>query len=164
MLRASLLDFLTTGALGALRLEISAADVESALGRPEATGGSSRKYKWPSIWKYGAIELAFDPKRRSLIYIAITFAAAGKLSMPAHIQIDPDGIAGDMLAEDFARLLGNNGLPYRELPQKDDEVHELLVADRVLAVFLGERRADKSGFRLQKLISHRLGSKPADTH
>lgn len=42
-----------------LKAGMSRAEVVSVWGEPDAKGGTSRKYKAPSIYKYGDIELFF---------------------------------------------------------------------------------------------------------
>jgi hypothetical protein len=41
---------------GRIRLGMTREEVRSLLGDPDDTGGASRKYKHPCIWKYGDVE------------------------------------------------------------------------------------------------------------
>jgi len=65
-----------------VRKGMSREDVKEALGEPEAEGGTSRKYKTPSIYKYGNIQLFFEPYK------------AGKLLTiwhePSHVSLNED--------------------------------------------------------------------------
>jgi hypothetical protein len=45
---------------GQLRLGLTKADVRAVLGPPHRWGNTSRKYREPCIWAYGAIELWFE--------------------------------------------------------------------------------------------------------
>ncbi len=44
-----------------LRPDMHRDDVIAMFGEPDATGGTSRKYPTPSVFKYGNIELYFFP-------------------------------------------------------------------------------------------------------
>lgn len=46
---------------------LSRDEVVAILGNPDVTGGTSRKYKTPSIFKYGNIELHFQPWKDGLL-------------------------------------------------------------------------------------------------
>jgi len=50
-------EILTKISLGMLRDQVVA-----AIGEPDAMGGASRKYRTPSIYRYGDIELWFGPR------------------------------------------------------------------------------------------------------
>ena len=43
-----------------LRIGMTRPEVLAILGEPDSTGGVSRKYKTPSIFKYGCVELHFE--------------------------------------------------------------------------------------------------------
>ncbi len=47
--------------LGKVRIGMSREEVIAILGEPDDMGGTSRKYRTPCIFKYGEIELFFDP-------------------------------------------------------------------------------------------------------
>ena len=44
---------------GQIRRGMTRAELRTLLGEPDDIGGTSRKYKVPSIWKYGDVEFAF---------------------------------------------------------------------------------------------------------
>lgn len=60
-----------------VRIGMSRTDVVSALGPPDAQGGTSRKYKTPSIYKYGEVELHFEPWRDGRLVMAYIEDADG---------------------------------------------------------------------------------------
>ena len=53
--------------MGMLRQEVLA-----LLGPPDQVGGTSRKYRVPSIFKYGQVELHFEPWKDGLLVRAYT--------------------------------------------------------------------------------------------
>src|SRR5258708_5678349 len=59
MKAVSLEAFFHTGSLGPIRLGMSRAQIQEAVGPPDYVGGTTRKYRQPSIWSYGNIELHF---------------------------------------------------------------------------------------------------------
>ena len=52
---------------GRIRLGMTRQELEGVLGVPDDVGGTSRKYRIPSIWKYGDVEFVF-PGAQSLHY------------------------------------------------------------------------------------------------
>lgn len=53
-----------------LRLGMSRAEVVELLGPPDDVGGSTRKYRTPCIYKYGGLELSFEPwKSGGLVWV-----------------------------------------------------------------------------------------------
>lgn len=55
--------FLRTGNLGELQLGMSKEEIRELLGEPNATGGESRRYPYPSLLLYGTVELNFEQKQ-----------------------------------------------------------------------------------------------------
>ncbi len=53
-----------------VRIGMTHEEVISILGKPDEIGGTSRKYKTPSICKYGDIELHFKPGKTGLLWMA----------------------------------------------------------------------------------------------
>ena len=51
---------------------MSREEVIAALGPPDDVGGTSRKYKTPSIYKYGQIELFFEPSKTGRLTMVYT--------------------------------------------------------------------------------------------
>jgi len=62
-MEVSLNTLLRTGRLGELRRGMTQEEVRAMLGEPDAVGGGSRKYPYPSIFLYGTVELNFDLRR-----------------------------------------------------------------------------------------------------
>jgi hypothetical protein len=58
--------------LAKIRVGMSREEVVAALGQPDDVGGTSRKYKTPSIYKYGEIELFFEPWNVGKLIMAYT--------------------------------------------------------------------------------------------
>jgi hypothetical protein len=48
---------------GEIRAGMTRAELRALLGEPDDVGCISRKYKEPSIWKYGEVEFAFPAAR-----------------------------------------------------------------------------------------------------
>jgi hypothetical protein len=48
---------------GQIREGMTRAELRALLGDPDDVGCTSRKYKEPSIWKYGEVEFAFPAAR-----------------------------------------------------------------------------------------------------
>src|SRR4051812_13318113 len=55
----SLREFAASGTFGPAVPGCTPSELESVFGLPEATGGQSRRYRRPSIWKYGDVEFFF---------------------------------------------------------------------------------------------------------
>lgn len=51
---------------------ITREEVVAVAGNPDDTGGVSRKYRTPSIYKYGAIELHFEKSKEGKLTMAYT--------------------------------------------------------------------------------------------
>jgi len=47
-------------------------EVVAALGPPDDTGGSSRKYRTPNIFRYGRIEVFFEPWKAGRLNMVYT--------------------------------------------------------------------------------------------
>jgi hypothetical protein len=60
-----------------IRIGMTRAQVVAALGAPTDTGCKSRKYKTPAIYKYGNIELHFEPWKAGRLVRAYTEDAQG---------------------------------------------------------------------------------------
>ncbi len=71
MVIVSLLSFLQTGRFGPIRVGSNRTELESQIGPPEDTGGTSRNHPHPVIWKYEDIEFHFDRETGELSMIHI---------------------------------------------------------------------------------------------
>jgi hypothetical protein len=134
-----------------------AREVEAAVGKPLMAGGATRRYRWPNIWRYGAFELAFDQKDRSLRYIAVIFGAdPAETHSLGRVEVDTGGIETHRELEPFRRLLQRQGLKYREETTTDPEARQLRIEDRVLAIFAAGPGGQSKAFLLEKLLSFRV--------
>jgi hypothetical protein len=70
-MRVSLQSFVSSGDLGPISLGCSPEELVRCFGDPEATGGTSRKQRQPTIWKYGDVEFYFPRDDRWLEMIHI---------------------------------------------------------------------------------------------
>ena len=111
----NLKDFLQTLTLGRIHLGLRENDVSAILGEPDCVGGASRKYRRPSIWKYGDIELFFDYQTRQICLISIYFLEDGYPSGGAAIQLDPWIIKGGLRPHELIPQLDKEGIDYSEV-------------------------------------------------
>ncbi len=58
--------------LDRIRIGMTRDEVAAALGPPDDTGGTSRRHHTPLIYKYGAIELHFEPPGDGKLVMAYT--------------------------------------------------------------------------------------------
>jgi hypothetical protein len=58
--------------LNRIRIGMTRDEVTAVLGPPDDVGGTSRKYRTPSIYKYGVIELHFEPWKSGKLVMAYT--------------------------------------------------------------------------------------------
>ena len=63
---------------GQIRLGMTRDELETILGKPDVLGNTSRKYRFPSLWKYGDVEFVFPPARnrdesaeQTLLYVYV---------------------------------------------------------------------------------------------
>ena len=106
----SLKDLIGTGRFGSVCLGMTRAQVESSLGKPDDVGGTSRKYRQPSIWKYGDVELHFVPGDDSLFLIHLDdfdVPSGGKL-----IDFDPWIIQRGLKLAEAEGKLSQSGIDY----------------------------------------------------
>ncbi len=60
-----------------IRIGMTREEVVACIGEPDDVGGTSRKYRTPSIYKYGEIELFFEQSRDGRLTMAYTEDQAG---------------------------------------------------------------------------------------
>jgi hypothetical protein len=60
------------GIIDRVKIGMTRYEVVKALGLPDNLGGTSRKYRTPSIYKCGAIELHFEPWKDGRLIRAYT--------------------------------------------------------------------------------------------
>ncbi len=61
MISVSMMEFLRTGAFGPIHLGMPRTDVEEILAPPNAMSTTTSDNGLPAIWKYGDIEMHFEP-------------------------------------------------------------------------------------------------------
>ena len=60
------------GLIDKIRLGMTRKEVADVLGDPDDTGATSRKYRTPAIYKYGEIELHFEPWKSGTLTMVYT--------------------------------------------------------------------------------------------
>lgn len=125
MVAISLQEFLLTGVLGPVHLGMTREQVRHALGEPDALGGTSRKYRTPTIWKYGTIELLYHPGNPHLqtIYMDGFEVPNGGSRM----QLDSWVIRGGLSVEEVEAALAAAAIDYTRRPWRTTSEGILLV-------------------------------------
>jgi len=131
----NLKDFLRTLKLGRIHLGQGASDVTAILGEPDFVGGASRKNRWPSVWKYGDIELLFDYRTRLINVVVINFREQKYPAGAASIQLDPWIIKGGLRLDELTRQLDEEGVDYSEVEPINPGTRQLLVNSAITMIF-----------------------------
>ncbi len=136
-MNVSLKDLIETGRFGSVRLGMNRAQVESSLGTPDEIGGTSRKYRKPSIWKYGDVELHFVPGADFLFLIYLDefdVPSGGKL-----VDFDPWIIRKGLTLSDAEEQLSRSGIGYEGRDYElEDEAKCITAGVGVKFIFSGE--------------------------
>jgi hypothetical protein len=148
----SLLAFLESGEFGGVHLGMSRAEVEGLFGPPDDVGGTSRRYRVPSIWKYGSFELHFQ--RPSGVLALVYSDHLGDLSGGLRLELDAGGISEAMAlskAEAMlrSRSIGYSLAPYRWEPWTD----EVVTVGGVSLLFTGTQHTPRENRQLA-VIQH----------
>jgi hypothetical protein len=100
----SLREFAVSGAFDRVVPGCTPAELESAFGAPEATGGESRRHRRPSIWKYGDVQFFFGRSGGlRMVHLDTFFGPDGKPEGWGGLQLEPWCVrAGLPLAEFLA--------------------------------------------------------------
>jgi hypothetical protein len=109
--------FLKTGRLGDLRLGMTRAEIAALLGRPDAEGGTSRKYKRPSVWRYGTMECWFgQPYSETCkgIYIERS-VPTGPFVFPASIDLIDWDLTPSSSRHEVMEYLSSNEIDFTAL-------------------------------------------------
>src|SRR5262245_58620647 len=123
----SLKNFFRTGEFGNLHFGLKEEEVLSLLGKPDAFGSTSRKYRKPSVWKYGDVELFFDRETRRLWLIVINFWEPTIPSGGTGIKLDPWIIKGGLTQLELINRLDQEAIQYKQIPPINSGTAELLV-------------------------------------
>jgi hypothetical protein len=116
---------------------MSRAQVQDVLGKPENTGGTSRKRRVPPIWKYGDIELHFDDSG-VLVLIHLdhfTVPAGGNA-----LELEPWSICGGMEQAELERAFAAEGIGYTRQSVPGSEA-PCLVTDSGVSLIFNEDEA-----------------------
>lgn len=154
MFSISIEELLKKGNLNKLYIGDTASNVEEFLGKPDMIGGGSRKYPWPNIWKYGDVELGFDPRERILRYISINFWGSNiyKPSGGKHIKLESLGIFGGMKAADFEQIMRVNEIACVDVEPINSGTREFKVGERALVTFSEDAIVFGDWIGLMKII------------
>lgn len=129
----SLKDFLTSGQFGPVLFGCDRLQLESTVGQPEATGGVSRKYRRPVIWKYGDVEFFFSRTSNKLetVHLDRFTDANGTPQGWGGLQIDPWVIRRGIAEAEFADALEAAGIAYTVRPKPEWIQETVVVASGV---------------------------------
>jgi hypothetical protein len=136
--RADLRDFINTGVFGPVHLGCSREQLEAAIGRPEATGGVSRKHRRPTIWKYGDVEFFFARPSGELEMIHIDHFS-GTYATPegwGDLQLDPLIIREGMRQETLIDAAAQRGCSYVVVPEPRWDTSEIVFQSGVMVGFV----------------------------
>ena len=141
-MRPSLLDFLKTGAIGELRLGLTADEVLALLGLPDDVGGTSRKYPRPSVYVFGSVEVFFTQSRPARCVGLWWYAHRGPFRLAA---TQPDGqlLSPGMRREEVEARLTNAGLTFHA-PAHEEGIAPTRVLASGVTVVLDEDGGLKS--------------------
>jgi hypothetical protein len=106
--------FFSSGVFGPVDLGAGVADLESAFGAPEATGGESRKHRNPTIWKYGDVEFFFNRTSRllDLIHVDRFTGPSGAPAGFGGLRVDPWIVRAGLPRQAFCTALVETGIGY----------------------------------------------------
>lgn len=101
----------TDGLFGPLRFGQTRATIATLLGPPDDVGSTSRKYRRPTIWKYGDFEIYFLPAEDALTAISTdTFAIP---QGDPSINLDPWQLRCGVPPQEIEDGLTITGITYR---------------------------------------------------
>jgi len=139
-MNVSLTRFLLTGVLGELHPGLSKEAVQSLLGPPDTTGGTSCKYPQPSILLYGTVELGFRQARPyDLVSIWWDAGEKGPFQLSPLCAVTEWAFRPDWTFEQVEDYLRENDLPfsYQNPPSPDDLTPTLAISSGVIISFQG---------------------------
>jgi hypothetical protein len=115
----SLKDFIAGGGFGPIPFGCNRLQLEAVVGEPEATGGTSRKYRQPVCWKYGDVEFYFSRTSGGLnmIHIDRFSGPDGSPQGWGGLQVDPWIIRGWMAQDVFVSALEADGIAHVVRPE-----------------------------------------------
>ena len=134
-MKASLKDFVQSGAFGLIELGMNRSTIEQHLGSPDGWIASAPTYQTSIIWKYGDIEFYFQNDELYMIFMD----GFSVLSDGGKIELDSWIVNGGLTCAEAEYFLSAAGIAYRkeDFPYKDNGIHLVTSAGTVLA-FCGE--------------------------
>ena len=118
MIPISLEDFLRNGAFGPIQLGLARAQVRALFGRPQYTSTIMDNHGRPIMWKYGDIELIFDPDEKGLIGVNLEMPTLAAPSGWRRIVLDPWVLRAGVPPEEIERALQGADISYKYLPAR----------------------------------------------
>jgi hypothetical protein len=112
--RASLKQFLASRRLDGLRSGMTIAAVEELLGPPDDSGGASRRFKQPSIYLYGNLEIHFRAAdRNQAVPVHIDHPlSGGAYRLPACWTVEDWGLTPGLTIVEVEQYLRENSLGF----------------------------------------------------
>lgn len=118
MLALSLRDWIAGAELGPLKIGATQAELRAALGRPDAAGCPDEGVDM--VWKYGDIELLFEPSRPARVWCVEMHAFSGAPTGGSRICLDPWIVRTGLPLGELRRGLEKIGVGFREEVAKTD--------------------------------------------
>jgi hypothetical protein len=128
-MKASFKEFIQSGRFGYIQLNMSEEEVQALIGPPPSGNIGSRKYKRPSIWKYGDLELRFHERRIWLIHFEFLPAQREKLEFLAPISLEGWTFKPGMRRSEIEHILQCEGVEFIINPE--------LTWDTQICLFVG---------------------------
>lgn len=114
-IKPSLLTLAKSGHFGGAHFGMNQDEVIKLLGKPDYTGGGSRRHA-DNLWKYGDIELGFIVPELTLFHIAITFWGEDRLPEQGNnLSYDPWIIKGGLDIQTFTKACAEHDIQHKEL-------------------------------------------------
>ena len=129
-MKASLKEFIQTGALGALRPGDTRQKVEEYLGPPREWHINGKTPLTSDIWKYGDVEFYFNVDALWMIFMDDFETPKGDQTL----ELDPWIISGQLTSAQFEEHLRASGTTYRkeDFPFTDNGVRLITTAGTTL--------------------------------
>lgn len=134
----SLEAFFQTGHLGTICLGMSRTQVREAIGSPEYIGGTTRKYRQPSIWGYGDIELHFVRGKDELWLIHLENFQIPQAG--GNLMLDPWIIRGEMARSEVESHLSACHLSFQQIQSPEEICTWLRVGAGIILIFINEQK------------------------
>jgi hypothetical protein len=129
MMDLSLRDWIVKGESGLLRLGATQTELRRSVGEPDAAGCPDRGED--TVWKYGDVELLFDPSQRPVrVFCVELHGFEGVPTGGSKVRLDPWIVRCDLPLDAMRKALAELRVKYREEPQPHHPtVIQLVVRD-----------------------------------